>query len=107
MNSTITDQIDQMEKPTCSATMDQIRLRLAMSFPPLSQASTSSASQCSISRFRDRDSAGIVASGIDRLVLRACLQVYWRGVPHRLHRRDRNVKSTSHHRSVHREPTGK
>jgi len=27
MNSTITDQIDQTEKPTCSAKIDQIRLR--------------------------------------------------------------------------------
>src|ERR1700730_10601753 len=48
MNSTITDQIDQTEKPTCSATIDQIRLRLAILAPPASQASTSSASQCSM-----------------------------------------------------------
>ena len=30
MNSTITDQMDQTEKPTCSAKIDQIRLRLAI-----------------------------------------------------------------------------
>ena len=30
MNSTITDQMDQIEKPTCSAKIDQIRLRLAV-----------------------------------------------------------------------------
>jgi len=48
MNNTITDQIDQIEKPTCSATTDQIRFRFAMSLPPDSQASTSSASQCSM-----------------------------------------------------------
>src|ERR1700743_1018994 len=29
MNSTITDQMDQIEKPTCSAATDQIRLRRA------------------------------------------------------------------------------
>ena len=52
MNSTMTDQIDQTEKPTCSATTDQIRFRLATSLPPASQASTSSASQCSMSWFR-------------------------------------------------------
>jgi hypothetical protein len=53
MNRTITDQIDQIEKPTCSATIDQIRLRLATSLPGVvpprpSQASTSSASQYSM-----------------------------------------------------------
>src|SRR6476660_2244428 len=52
MNSTITDQIDQIEKPTCSAKMDQIRLRLAICLPPASQAATSSASQCSMVRLR-------------------------------------------------------
>src|SRR5690242_13317468 len=57
MNSTITDQIDQIEKPTCSAKIDHIRLRLAMSFPggrpPVpSHASTSSESQCSMVRSR-------------------------------------------------------
>ena len=30
MNSTITDQMDQIEKPTCSANIDQIRLRFAI-----------------------------------------------------------------------------
>src|SRR5579875_76164 len=45
MNSTITDQIDQTEKPTCSATTDQIRLRRAMFLLPASQATTSSGSQ--------------------------------------------------------------
>ena len=52
MNSTITDQIDQIEKPTCSAKIDQIRLRLAILAPPASQVSTSSASQCSMLRLR-------------------------------------------------------
>ena len=48
MNRTITDQIDQTENPTCSAKMDQIRLRRAIFAPPLFQASTSSAFQSSI-----------------------------------------------------------
>ena len=48
MNSTITDQIDQTEKPTCSAKIDQIRLRRAIFAPPSFQASTSSASQSSM-----------------------------------------------------------
>src|ERR1044072_769272 len=52
MNRTITDQMDHTEKPTCSAKMDQIRLRLAIRLPVLSHASTSSASQCSIVRLR-------------------------------------------------------
>src|ERR1700716_585777 len=52
MKSTITDQIDQIEKPTCSAKIDQIRLRFATFLPPASQASTSSASQCSMLRSR-------------------------------------------------------
>src|SRR5215212_7036560 len=52
MKSTITDQIDQIEKPTCSAKIDQIRLRLAILAPPASQASTSSASQCPMLRSR-------------------------------------------------------
>ncbi len=55
MNSTITDQIDQIEKPTCSAKTDQIRFRFAMSLPGVvapspSQAATSSASQFSMLR---------------------------------------------------------
>src|SRR5690242_3334597 len=45
MNSTITDQIDHTEKPTCSATTDQIRLRRAMYLLPASQATVSSGSQ--------------------------------------------------------------
>jgi hypothetical protein len=45
MNSTITDQIDHTEKPICSATMDQMRLRRATFFPPACQAPTSSGSQ--------------------------------------------------------------
>src|SRR5215208_8125798 len=45
MNSTITDQIDQTEKPMCSAATDQIRLRRAMFLLPASQATTSSGSQ--------------------------------------------------------------
>src|SRR5271170_5351339 len=48
MNSTITDQIDHTEKPTCSAKIDQIRLRRAIFAPPLFQASSSSASQSSM-----------------------------------------------------------
>src|SRR3954447_9632229 len=52
MNSTITDQIDQMENPTCSATIDQIRLRLATFAPPDSHAETSSASQSWMLRSR-------------------------------------------------------
>ena len=45
MNSTITDQMDQTEKPMCSAATDQIRLRRAMFLLPASQATTSSGSQ--------------------------------------------------------------
>src|SRR5690349_12892720 len=52
MNSTMTDQIDQTEKPTCSAKIDHIRLRRAVLAPPASQAATSSASQCSMLRLR-------------------------------------------------------
>ncbi|SHU76581.1 Uncharacterised protein [Mycobacteroides abscessus subsp. abscessus] len=52
MNSTITDQMDHTENPTCSATTDQIRLRRAIFAPPLSQATTSSGSQFSIQRPR-------------------------------------------------------
>ncbi|SUA42287.1 Uncharacterised protein [Nocardia africana] len=52
MNSTITDQIDHTENPTCSATTDQIRLRRAILLPPASQAATSSASHCSMSWLR-------------------------------------------------------
>jgi hypothetical protein len=44
MNSTITDQIDQTEKPMCSAMTDQIRLRRAMYLLPASQAAVSSGS---------------------------------------------------------------
>src|SRR5690242_14480506 len=50
MNSTITDQMDHTEKPICSATTDQIRLRRAMFLLPASQAATSSGSQ-SVMRF--------------------------------------------------------
>ena len=42
------DQIDQIEKPTCSATTDQIRFRLAICLPPPSHACTSSEFQCAI-----------------------------------------------------------
>ena len=54
MKSTITDQIDQIEKPTCSAATDQIRLRLAMSLLPASQAVSSSGSQSEITCERPR-----------------------------------------------------
>src|ERR1700720_1110482 len=73
MNSTITDQIDQTEKPTCSAKIDQIRLRLAILAPPASQASTSSASQCSMLRSRVKMvmRASPAAVGIDLLPTRS------------------------------------
>src|ERR1700722_13372665 len=45
MKSTITDQIDQTENPTCSAATDQIRLRRAMFLLPASQATVFSGSQ--------------------------------------------------------------
>jgi hypothetical protein len=45
MNSTITDQMDQIEKPTCSAATDQIRLRRAIFLLPASHATVSSGSQ--------------------------------------------------------------
>src|ERR1700760_2941430 len=45
MNNTITDQIDQIEKPMCSAVTDQIRLRRAILSLPASQAAVSSGSQ--------------------------------------------------------------
>ena len=45
MNRTITDQMDQIEKPMCSAATDQIRLRRAMFLLPASQATVSSGSQ--------------------------------------------------------------
>src|SRR3954467_9844654 len=41
MTTTSTDQIDQIEKPMCSATTDQIRLRRAMYLLPASQATVS------------------------------------------------------------------
>jgi hypothetical protein len=52
MNSTITDQMDQTEKPMCSATMDQIRLRRAILLPPFRHASRSSASHAEMCRAR-------------------------------------------------------
>jgi hypothetical protein len=52
MNNTITDQIDQVEKPTCSATTDQIMLRRAMFLLPASQATRSSGSQWVMRRER-------------------------------------------------------
>src|SRR3954470_17333804 len=57
MNSTITDQMDQTEKPMCSATTDQIRLRRAIFLLPASQAATSSGSQ-SVMRFDMRATLG-------------------------------------------------
>jgi hypothetical protein len=57
MNSTITDQIDQTEKPMCSAATDQIRLRRAMFLLPASQATTSSGSQ-SVMRYDMRTTLG-------------------------------------------------
>lgn len=48
MNSTITDQRDQTENPTCSAATDQIRLRRAMNLLPASHATESSGSQSEI-----------------------------------------------------------
>ncbi len=41
-------QISQIEKPRCSATIDQIRLRRAMSLPLVSQNFSSSGSHCEI-----------------------------------------------------------
>ena len=57
MNSTITDQMDQTEKPICSATTYQIRLRRAMFLLPASHAGTSSGSQ-SVMRFDMRPTLG-------------------------------------------------
>ena len=51
MKSTMTDQIDQIEKPMCSVVTDQTRLRRAMSLLPASQASSSSGSQPRMTRF--------------------------------------------------------
>jgi hypothetical protein len=41
-------QINQTEKPTCSATIDQIRLRRAMTLPLVSQNDSSSGRQSEI-----------------------------------------------------------
>src|SRR3954453_13123993 len=52
MKRTMTDQIDQMENPTCSVATDQTRLRRATSLLPVSQAATSSGSQSRMTRWR-------------------------------------------------------
>src|ERR1700712_2846930 len=79
MNSTMTDQIDQIEKPTCSAITDQMRLRRAIVAPPLFQASTSSEFQSSMSCLRD----GICPTVNNRYFVHAA-------------RGDRRVTCTSH-----------
>src|SRR6478609_7943741 len=50
MKSTMTDQIDQIEKPTCSVATDQTRLRRATSLLPASHAAVSSGSQSRMTR---------------------------------------------------------
>src|SRR5690348_3204042 len=50
MKSTITDQIDQIEKPMCSVATDQTRLRRATFLLPASQAAVSSGSQSRMTR---------------------------------------------------------
>src|SRR6478735_8252902 len=45
MNRTMTDQIDQIEKPMCSVRTDHTRLRRATALFPASQATVSSGSQ--------------------------------------------------------------
>src|SRR6476659_9075658 len=52
MNSTMTDQMDQIEKPTCSVATDQARLRRATALLPASQAAVSSGSQSRMTRLR-------------------------------------------------------
>ena len=51
MKRTMTDQIDQIEKPTCSVATDQMRLRRATSLLPASHACLSSGSQSRMTRF--------------------------------------------------------
>src|SRR4051794_28935517 len=74
MNSTITDQIDHTEKPTCSAKIDQIKLRLATRLPGVlppapSQATMSSASQCSMLRSRVRIVTRCLPAAVEICVL--------------------------------------
>src|SRR6478609_11472397 len=52
MKRTITDQIDQIEKPTCSVATDQTRLRRATCLLPASHAAVSSGSQSRMTRVR-------------------------------------------------------
>src|SRR6476469_2601862 len=89
MNRTITDQIDQIEKPTCSARIEKIRLRLAILAPPASQASTSSASQCSMLRSRV-----IVVTFASQWKI-PLKEVYGQSIPRRLLRRHRIVNTDS------------
>src|SRR5664279_4800916 len=93
MNSTITDQIDQIEKPTCSATMDQIRLCLAIFAPPESQAATSSASQCSMLRLRR-----------GRSMLRSRVSIDMMALPAEM-RSDQGLRATHCASVAHRCPT--
>jgi hypothetical protein len=53
-NSTITDQMVQIEKPRCSAKMEKIRFRRATLAPPSAQKVGSSGRQSSIHRPRRR-----------------------------------------------------
>lgn len=82
MKSTITDQIDQIEKPTCSVATDQMRLRRAMSLLPASQAIVSSGSQsvrwCErLGRVR-RDGAGAVVWGLSSTAVTGSLLCWQR-----------------------------
>src|SRR6478609_5208353 len=52
MKRTITDQIDQIEKPMCSVATDQTRLRRATCLLPASHAAVSSGSQSRMTRLR-------------------------------------------------------
>src|SRR3954471_18899462 len=57
MNRTMTDQIDQIEKPMCSVATDQTRLRRATALLPASQAAVSSGSHSRMTRVRGAVSA--------------------------------------------------
>src|SRR6476661_6129856 len=52
MKRTMTDQIDQIEKPMCSVATDQTRLRRATCLLPASHAAVSSGSQSRMTRLR-------------------------------------------------------
>ena len=95
MNSTITDQIDQIEKPTCSAKIDQIRLRLAIlrRRPPRPRRPRRPSARCCGPRLARCGSVRLTASAIGE-----CLTGLPQAIPHRLHGRVRHVNTRSHPR---------